>query len=56
MTDLHEEVCELCEDKVDYCECRRCELCGELTLGEDAVVTEMCLNTGDDGVCGGEFL
>jgi len=48
MTDLHEELCELCEDKVDYCECRRCEECGELTLSEDA--EDECL------ICGGDFL
>ncbi len=40
-----EEFCTLCADKVDYCECRRCEDCEELSLINNDICTE----------CGGEF-
>jgi hypothetical protein len=37
--------CTLCSDHIDYCECRRCEECEELSLVENEHCTK----------CGGEF-
>jgi hypothetical protein len=43
--DLREK-CEACYELIDYCECRRCEKCEELTLIQEA--KKRCK-------CGGKF-
>lgn len=37
--DYHDEVCETCDEKVDYCECWRCHDCEEL-FGKEVESTE----------------